>query len=118
MNWWVLKRKIHISWLIAISCLCFSLGVYFSSLYTLSDLSILLIGLMLLSIGMHSKKIVFLIFVIIGSLLIGVYRGSVSAIEIYNAKEYYGKIIQIEGVIIDDVDINNSGKSIIMLKAT
>ncbi len=118
MHWWVLKHKIHISWLIAIGCIGIFIGIfsakYFYSLYSSSFFT--LITAFLFIIVVLWKKYIYLIpFLIIGCVLLGLFRGSILQIELTRMQPLYGKSISIFGIVSDDIDISASGQIVIRL---
>lgn len=52
---------------------------------------------------------------VVGGGLIGLWRGSLSQIELANIKPLYGKELSIKGTVTDDVDIGSSGQIVIRL---
>jgi competence protein ComEC len=115
MNWWVLKHKIHVSWLITICCLFLVFGVYISTIFNGSNLIFLIFGLVFIVIGLRFNIVLFIPMIIIGSLTIGSYRGSISLNESAKLSKHFGKVVNISGKIADEVDIDASGKSLIHL---
>ncbi len=118
MNWWVLRRKFHVSWLLAITCAGVFMGV-FSAQYvhyeSTSSISILLIAILLIAIVLWKKYTYLIPFLIVGGVLVGIWRGSVSQVEISRFKPLFGHSILIEGMVKDDVDIGSSNQLVIRL---
>ena len=118
MSWWVLKRKIHISWLIAIVSGGIFIGVvsaqfirddYASSIISLA-LSLLIIAIVLW------RRYVYLVPVlIVAGILLGLWRGSLSQNELTKFQPLYGKNITVAGTVKDDVDTGSSGQIVIRL---
>ncbi len=115
MNWWAFKHKVHTSWLIAICSFCLVLGVYCSSIFNISNVFYIFFGIFILTIGFYRREIILIPMVILGSLIVGLYRGSASLNEIEKMTEYIGKTIIITGDVSDEVDIDASGKSVMHL---
>lgn len=115
MNWWVLKRKIHASWLVAVCCLFFVVGIFLSSAYAGSNILFLIIGLSFILLGFRMQILLVIPVIILGSFFIGLYRGSVSLNEITKLSKYFNQTIYFSGTVVDDVDIDASGKSVIHL---
>jgi len=118
MNWWVLKRKLHISWLIAIACGAIFIGIYFArySLFSFtSSVVALLIAIIIISIVFWRKYIYLIPFLLFGGVIFGLWRGSLSQNELAQFKPLYGKTILIEGNVKDDVDIWSSNQIVIRL---
>ena len=118
MNWWLLIRKLHVSWLIAIGCFAVFVGVFFAQYircYFLSSIFCLIIAFIFISISLWRKYIYLIPFLIIGGALLGFWRGSVLQIELNQFKPLYGKTISIDGSVKDDVDNGASGQLIVRL---
>lgn len=118
MNFWLLKSKIHSSWLIAIGCGGIFIGVvlaqyirfsYFSSYASLA------VAAILISITFWRRYIYLIPFLIVGGMLVGLWRGSISQYELSGFKPLYGKLVRIEGIVKDDVDTGSSGQITIRL---
>jgi competence protein ComEC len=118
MNWWVLKRKIHTSWLVAIACGGIFIGVfaaqYVKSEWSNSFLNLIIAALIIIII--FWRRYVYLILVlIIGGMLLGLWRGSLSQNELAKFQPFYGKNISIIGMVKDDIDTGSSGQIVIRL---
>lgn len=116
MPWWVLKRKIHISWLITIFCAFLSIGVCLS-LYinNISSLLYLVTSLVFIFIGFWRRRLYIIPLIIIGGLLLGLWRGSLSRADLAQFEQFYGQTVQMKGSIKDDADVDASGKMSINL---
>ncbi len=120
MNWRVLKRKIHISWLIAICCIGIFIGIFVANYITytfISSTSCLLIAILSITIAIWRKYIYLIPFLIVGSLLFGLWRGSISQNELSQYKPFYKTLISIDGTIKDDIDVGNSNQIIVRLNS-
>ena len=118
MSWWVLKRKLHTSWLIAILCVGIFIGVFFAKYsrgYNLSSIPCLIISIFLIAIVLWRKYIYLIPILLIGGILFGLWRGSISQNELDKYQPLYGKTIYVEGMVKDDVDIDASGQLSIRL---
>jgi competence protein ComEC len=118
MNRWTLKRKVHISWLIAIACLGIFAGVFFAQYIRVeffSTLACLAISIIILTIGLWRKYVYLIPFVILGGVLLGLWRGSISQDELTQFQPLYGKLIVIEGSVKDDIDTSTLGQIVIRM---
>lgn len=115
MNWWVLKRKIHSSWLVALICANIFFGVLAARYYQLPSIQILFISVILLSVVFWRKYVYLLPLAIVGGLLIGLWRGSISQAELIEYRQLFGKEIIIYGKVKDDIDIGSAGQIVIRL---
>ena len=118
MTIWFFKRKIHISWLIAIACICVFIGIFLAkfNLFSLaSSFVTLFIGLIFILIVFWRKYIYLIPLLIFGGILFGLWRGSISQIELTQFEPLYGKSILINGNVKEDVDTGSAGQIIIRL---
>jgi len=115
MNFWRLKRKIHSSWQIAIICAGIFIGVYVAQYFSASSLAYLVIAILLVAAAMWQKYIYLVPLLIIGGMLFGLWRGSLSQNELSQFKPFYGHNINISGSVKDDVDISSSNQLVIRL---
>jgi competence protein ComEC len=118
MNWWLLKRKVHISWLIAIWCIGIFIGIFIAK-YNIflfaSSIILLIISLIIISIVFWRKYIYLIPLLIIGGIIFGLWRGSISQNELSQFNSLYGKAILIEGSVKDDIDIGSANQIVIRL---
>lgn len=117
MNWWALKRKVNSSWLIAAMCAGIFIGVYVAQFFQASSIVILLISLCLASLVFWRKYIYLAPIIIVGGMLFGLWRGSLSQNELLLYKPIYSKNISIQGIVKDDVDTGSSGQIVIRLSS-
>lgn len=113
MNWWALKRKIHISWLIAVFSVSFSIGVFLAQYMIGCDKSLflfLLLALLLIVFCMINRMIVVLPILVIGGIVIGLFRGGLTVDGLLGYADLYEKPVIIYGVVSDDVDSDQSGQ--------
>ena len=118
MNWWALKRRIHVSWLIAIACSGFFVGVFtaqYLNIYILSSFVFLLISVMLIGLSIFGRHVYLMPVLIIGSVLLGLWRGTVSTVDLAQFKPMYGYQISVTGMVKDDVDSGTSDQIVIRL---
>jgi competence protein ComEC len=114
MSWWILKRKIHVSWLIAITCLAIFIGVFWAQ-YINNFFLPPIIAIVFISLALWRKYIYLIPILIVGGVLLGLWRGSISQDELSIFKPLYGKTSSFMGMVKDDVDIGNSRQLIIRL---
>ena len=114
MNRWLLKRKLHISWLIAIMCFSIFIGVFLAQ-YNDTLLLSPIIAVIFISISLWRRYLYLIPFLVIGGTIFGLWRGSISQGELAQFKPLYGKFISIEGSVKDDVDIGSSDQIVIRL---
>lgn len=118
MNWWVFRRRVHPSWLIAALGISFSIGVVLAKQLKLPDNAV---GpILILSTAVTLSSFINRKFYVIGLLfasgiVFGVWRGTLvqDQLSLYNL--YFNKQVTVIGVVNDDIDINNSGEAVIRL---
>jgi competence protein ComEC len=109
MRWWVLKRRVHVSWLITIACGGIVVGVFCAKFIRLDFVWVFPL-LVLFITALKSGRLYAVPLVLISGLLLGLVRGSSIQTELDNYKPYYGKQITTSGIVTDDTDIDSSGK--------
>lgn len=100
MNWWMLKRKIHISWLIVVMCAGIFIGVFAAKYFKVmpGQLGVLLVASALFALVAFWKKyLLFIPAVLIGGMLFGLWRGSISKIELDRYSPLYGQLVVVKG---------------------
>jgi competence protein ComEC len=118
MNCWLLKRKIHTSWLIATGCAGIFVGVFLAQYIRnpfISSTAGLIIAIIFIATALWRKYVYLIPFLIIGGVLFGLWRGSISQVELAQLKPLYGKAISLEGTVKDDVDTGASDQIVIRL---
>lgn len=118
MNWWVLKRKIHPSWLIAYLCAGLFGGIclarYINFTYFSSTES-LVVSFLVIVIIFWRRYIYLVPIIILAGVSIGLWRGSISQNELTQFRSLYEKNISVEGMVRDDIDTGSSGQIVIRL---
>lgn len=118
MNWWVLKRKVHSSWLIAVLCAAIFLGILFAryvKLASASQMACLIIAITFVIIVFRRRHIYLIPILIVSGLLFGLLRGSLLQNDLTRYERLYGKAIVVQGSVKDDVDTGSSGMAVIRL---
>lgn len=116
MNWWVLRRRLHSSWLIAIGALTIFIGVWLAQyIGTVRSVSWLIVGLVLAVLVLCIRRVYLIPLLVLAGMLIGLWRGSVMQSELDQYKPFYGQLLQIDGTVKDDVDIGSTGQLIVRL---
>jgi competence protein ComEC len=118
MNWWALRRKIHVSWMLAVFSLSIVIGViaaqyvppgWFHSIIWLS------LGLGLIILGVWRGKLYALIFVVLAGGLIGLWRGSLSASQLAPYRSLIGHTVNVRGTVSEDADIGKDNELVLRL---
>ncbi len=105
--------KIHISWLVAWVCGGAIGGVVLSLLparnYFAWPIWLVVAGL-LLFVVFAKKRFYMIILALIAGLLIGLWRGTITRVDMNSYAPFYGQTVTIFGVVAEDPDIGNSGE--------
>lgn len=112
MNWWVFKKRLHTAWLIAGMSLSILVGIYASAAVVpglFGSLVWLMTGLALCLTTLHRRTIYLVPLLIIGGLMVGLWRGSVSQYELQAYNELYKTQVILNGVVRDDIDTDGQG---------
>jgi competence protein ComEC len=118
MNWWILKRRPHVSWLIATLSVALLMGVFlakFTHPTQFASLTWCTIGLLLSGLGLWRRYIYLVPLLIVGGGIIGLWRGSIQTIELADVQKLYNTTVIVTGNVREDVDTNTAGRLIIRL---
>ncbi len=114
--WW-LKRRIHISWLIAALSLGTLIGVivaqYTGSLF--GSVSWLLVGLSMVGVTVWHRRIYLLPVIVIAGGLIGLWRGSIDQQQLQPYHKLIGHQVTLSGTVSEDADIGKVGELVLRL---
>ncbi|MDN5275492.1 MAG: rane protein of unknown function [Candidatus Saccharibacteria bacterium] len=118
MQWWVLRRRVHISWIIAIASLCFVIGVA-STLYISLNPSLLLavvvVTALTLPIVVWRRTYYLLPLLVVFAVSFGLWRGTLSQQQLDEYDSYYGRHVVLVGTVLDDVEVNRRGEHTVRL---
>jgi ComEC/Rec2-related protein len=117
MSWWFFRRKLHVSWLIAFGCAGTFIGVFLAQYirnFYISSIFSLIVAILLIGVTLWRKYIYLIPLLIIGGILFGLWRGSVSQDELAQFEPLYNKVISISGNVKDDVDTGSSSGQIVI----
>lgn len=118
MNWWVLRRQLHVSWLIAIFCGAIIIGLALARSFQVASLSSIvffLLGMAISIVGLSRRYLYLIPIVIIGGVIVGIWRGSVHNIDLSDMAEFYGRTATLSGRVMEDVDSSADGQSTVRL---
>jgi competence protein ComEC len=122
MNWWQLRRRIHVSWLIALLSIAIVCGViltpYIDSTM-FSSVAWVMSGSILAVVTLWRRRLYVIPFVVIAGLVIGLWRGSITQMELTPYHRLVGHSATITGTVTEDVDIGKDDEAtIIRLKVS
>ncbi len=109
-----LRQPIHASWLIALGCLSFVIGVWLALYVSLGYWWIGLFSLGGFGLGFWRRRVYVLPFVIAGGVVLGIWHGSVSSDALRIYQPLVGKQVSLAGHIKDDPSVN-AGQLVIQL---
>ncbi|NTW61451.1 ComEC/Rec2 family competence protein [Candidatus Saccharibacteria bacterium] len=118
MIWWALRHKIHTSWLIMLACLGIFVGVLLASTVKIDPGLInagLILSFIFIFVPLLSEYVYLAPLILLGGVLFGLWRGSISQAELAQFRPLYGKMITVSGSVKDDVDIGTSNQIVIRL---
>lgn len=118
MKYWA-QAPLHVSWLIAIGCGALFMGVVlakFVSLGSFASIAWLLTGTALVLWACLRQQRWAIALIIIGGLLIGLWRGTLVHAELELSKAMIGKTLTISGVVDDDTDVDRHGNTVARVK--
>lgn len=119
MSGYVLRRRIHISWLIAWACVGIIMGVIgvqYVPQASFSSLSWLLAGVGLFALVAWKRWIWMVMLAIVAGCLVGLWRGSTGLDGLVLYERIQGSEATIRGVVSEDVDTNKRGQLVLRLK--
>ena len=110
MNWFFLKRRVHVSWLIAICAAGVILGVITSQyIHGFHSIAWLIVGCALLT-SIMGRNVIAIPFAIVAGCIVGLWRGSIDQVQIDAFRAASGGMAVIEGVVTEDPVRDNSGR--------
>lgn len=118
MNWWILRKRIHSSWLIAIVSAGIVLGVM-SAQYIgngwANSIVCLVISLGLTIVGLWRSKTYVIPVLFAAGILLGLWRGSLVQAELSPYDSLIGHIVTVAGTVTEDPDTGKSGEVVLRL---
>lgn len=116
MNRWVLRRRLHQSWLIA----AVGLGVLLGCSITqatggyFADVGWLVLGLIMMAGVFYDRKVWLVLVAILAGCLLGTWRGSFEQVNLAQYQPYYGRVVTLTGTVSDDVT-DSGGQAVVAL---
>ena len=117
MQWWVLKRRVHVSWLIAVLAVSIVVGVAAAQFTTDWYQNVwLALGLSVSGLCLWRRNRYMLPVLVIAGGLLGLWRGSVDQRELTVYRNLYDTSVKITGTVSDDADTGKGGTVVLRLK--
>lgn len=117
MNRYLLRRSVHVSWMIAIACVGIVVGVILAQQQAwFGSIAWLLTGIGMClgaSIGARAWMIML---AFAGGMLIGLWRGSLDQGGLSAYDDLIGQTVMISGTIDEDTDVNKRGQLVLRLR--
>jgi competence protein ComEC len=116
VNFRILKRDIHISWLISVLAGGIVVGVIlaqYSSFF--ASLPWVFFGITLCIFGFWRRKVYMIPLLIIAGSVIGLWRGGILQSELAPYKDIIGFVANIEGTVSEDPEIDKNGTTLLRL---
>lgn len=120
MNWWMLKRRVHVSWLVAIAAAGCVVGVVAAQYVPQGWFAHpvwLAVGLVMIAAAWYYRYLVVVILCIAGGLVLGGWRGAVTQIDLRSYDQLMGHTIALRGIVQEDVDQRANGQYVMKLGA-
>lgn len=116
MRW--VGARVHVSWLVAVCCVGIVLGVAMAgnNLSVFRDVSWLLSGTALVLFGAIRGKTWVVPVVLLGGMLIGLWRGTIVSENSAELSRYVGSSVRMSGVVIEDSDVDARGRTTVRLR--
>jgi competence protein ComEC len=116
MQWWIVRRRVHSSWLITALSVGVVVGVISAQYFpVLNDLVWLWIGLLLATLGVWRGRIYALVFMVVAGGMIGLWRGSLGQQQLTPYKNIIGYTATLRGTITEDPDTAKDGALVLRL---
>lgn len=115
MNWWVFRRRVHTSWLIAVASFGVVVGVIAAQYVSLNSMVWLCVGGTFLVLGFWRHKAYALVFVFIAGGLVGLWRGSIDQRLLAPYEKLVGYSAVASGTVSEDPDVGKNGELVLRL---
>lgn len=118
MQWWVITRRVHVSWLVAImsgSIVAGIISAQWTSGWNQISWPVLACGVIGFVIWKRSLYLV--PFLLIAGAILGLWRGSIDQEQLRVYRSLYDNAVEISGHVSDDVDIGKGGALVLRLKS-
>jgi competence protein ComEC len=118
MQWWMIRRRVHTSWLIALASVAFLVGavaVQYIDRTFFASAAWVLLGTALLSLGLWGRQLYLIPLIVIGGVVLGLWRGSVEQAQLVVYKKLYNSAVVTSGNVSEDADIGANGELVLRL---
>jgi competence protein ComEC len=115
MNWWLFRRRIHISWLIMIVSLSFVIAVWLAQYAHPLPAAVIVVSIIATVAIMWRRTVYLLPLLVIASAVIGMWRGTITHQDTAAITALQGKTVIVRGHVREDVDSDGSGALVLRL---
>lgn len=116
MQWWVIKRRIHVSWLIALMSGAIVIGVSMAQWVPgWNGLQWMLTGTGLALFVLLRRELYLIPLLLIAGVVIGLWRGSIDQQQLTVYKAIYDRQVEMSGRVSDDADVGKKGDTVLRL---
>lgn len=118
MQWWMVRRRVDTSWLIALLSSGIIIGVV-TAQYAPSDMfgsaAWVIAALLLIAFGLWRQKIYVIVPLVMAGIMIGLWRGGLLQTELSPYKNLTGHMVTIEGRVSEDPELDKKNMLVIRL---
>ena len=118
MNWWVLKRRVHVSWLIAVVASGCVVGVVMAQYVPQGwfwHYVWLFVGLLMIAVAVYFRYAATIVLCIAGGALVGLWRGATDQANLAAYGQLIGHVIELRGAVQEDIDQRTDGQHVMKL---
>lgn len=116
MQWCFIRKKVHVSWLLAVASMGVVAGVIAAQHFPMfATPSWLLAGIGLLGFCLWVRCRFLFVVVFVAGGMIGLWRGGVDQLQLRPYKNLTGHVVEIVGSVTEDVDRGKGGESVVRL---
>jgi competence protein ComEC len=116
MKWWIVRKKVHVSWLVGFGSLGIICGVIGAQHYSgFSSVSWLIAGIVLLGACLWIGRVYAFLFVFIAGASMGLWRGALLQNELAPYVVVIGTKVVVVGEVSEDTDIGKGGVLLLRL---
>ena len=116
MPWWLLKRRVHVSWLIAVFCGALVVGVVLAQIESgFSSWVWAVSALMAMAFACWRRTVYVVPLIVMAGLVLGLWRGAGDQQLLAVYSQLQGAKITIVGTVSDDPDIGKTGELVLRL---
>lgn len=116
MQWWMIKTKIHVSWLVAVVSLSLVVGVVMAQWTPdWGNIVWFWVAVTMGGVVFWRRNLYLIPCIIVAGVLVGLWRGSIDQHELTVYKKLYNHAVEISGVVTDDADTGKSGEVVLRL---